>query len=357
MLCLSKFKGSGGMRSRCIGAGLAGLLLLVSCGGGTQVERFVPTRVLVFGDENSVIDDSDDAAPGDRAGNGRKYTVNAFNTDTPPAPDCRLNPIWIQTLVGLWGLVLPQCNPNGVVTASRIHAQAGAEVAQLAAQITAAGAFGSKDLATVFIGANDIFSLYGLYPGTGEDELKAQAQARATTLAVQIARIVKAGGKVVFLTLPDLGSTPYAVKQNAAHPGEDRAGLLSRLTTAFNTRLRTEISSPSSASFIDGHQGVQVLADELFRSVVNVVNTSPSSATYLNASVAICDPALAASVTLASGVIKCTSSTLITATSTPALASGGTVANYLWAGDKHLSPGGHSVLGSTAANRTNANPL
>jgi outer membrane lipase/esterase len=342
---------NGGVRARCVGAGLAVLLLLAACGGGTQVERFVPTRMLVFGDENSVIDDSDVATPGDRTANGRKYTVNGFTAATPPAPDCRLNPIWIQYMIGLWGLVLPQCNPNGVAAPSRIHAQAGAGVDNLAAQITAAGALGAKDLATVFVGANDIFTLYGQYTGANEVALIAQARVQATTLAAQIARIVKTGSKVVFVTVPELGSTPFAVKENAAHPDQDRAGVLNRLTIAFNTRLRTEVSSPSSASFIDGHQGVQVLADELFRSIVNVVNTTPSSASYLNASVAICDPALAVSV------INCTSSTLITATSTPALATGGTVANYIWADDKHLSPGGHAALGATAANRTNANPL
>jgi outer membrane lipase/esterase len=340
-----------GVRARGVAAGLVLLLLLAACGGGTQVERFVPTRMLVFGDESSVIDDSDVAAPGDRTANGRKHTVNGLTSATPPLPDCSLNPIWTQYLLGLWGLTVPQCNPRGLATSSRIYAQAGAGVGDLAAQIDAAGAMGDKDISTVLAGANDIFALYAQYPGVGEDVLIAQARARAVTLAAQIARIVKAGSKVVFVTLPDLGATPFAAKQNAAF-NQDRAGVLSRLTTAFNTRLRTEVSSPSSASFIDGHQGVQVLADELFRTIVNIVNTAPSSSTYLNASVGLCDPALAASV------LDCTGSTLLTATSTPvALASGGSVSNYLWADDKHLSPGGHAALGSAAANRTNSNPL
>jgi hypothetical protein len=340
-----------GVRARGAAAGLVLLLLLAACGGGTQVERFVPTRLLVFGDENSVIDDSDVATPGDRTANGRKHTVNGLTSATPPLPDCGLNPIWTQYLIGMWGLTVPQCNPRGVATTSRIFAQAGAGVDDLAAQIDAAGAMGGKDISTVFAGANDIFALYAQYPGVGEDALIAQARARATTLAAQIARIVRAGSKVVFVTLPDLGATPFAAKQNAAFPGQDRSGLLRRLTTAFNSRLRTDVSSPSSASFIDGHQGVQVLADELFRTIVNTVNTAPSSSTYLNASVGVCDPALAASV------LDCTGSTILTATSTPALAGGGSVSNYLWADDKHLSPGGHAALGSTAANRTNSNPL
>jgi outer membrane lipase/esterase len=323
-------------------------LLLAACGGGTQVEKFVPGRMLVFGDETSVIDDTV------TAGNGRKYTVNGFGTDGV-TPDCRVNGVWIQYLASVWGIVFPQCNPTAAATTSRIYAANGAKVGDLAAQITAAGTLGNKDLTTVMVGINDIIDLYAQYPGSDENSLKAQAQTRATALAAQIKRITETGAKVVFVTIPELGFSPFAQQENTAHPGEDRAAVLSRLSAAFNARLRTAVSTSSSPSFIDGHQGVQVLGDELFRAIAASVGVSGSA--FLNASVGICD------ATKAVNVIDCNNSTdlavntLITAASTPALVTGGTASNYLWADALRLSPAGHSSLGQTAANRTNANPL
>ena len=320
-------------------------LLLAACGGGTQVEKFVPSRVLVFGDETSVIDDSV------TAGNGRKYTVNGFGTDGV-TPDCRVNAVWVQYLAGLWGIVFPQCNPTAAATTSRIYAANGAMVGDLATQITAAGAMGSKDLTTVLVGVNDIVELYAQYPASSEAALKAQAESRATALAAQIKRITATGAKVVFVTIPELGYSPFAKIEDTNHAGEDRVGLLTRLSAAFNARLRTAVSTSSSPSFIDGHQGVQVLGDELFRAIAASAGLSGSA--YFNASVGICD------ATKAPNVIDCNNSTdpavstLITA---PALVTGGTAFNYVWADGLHLSPGGHGTLGTTAANRTNANPL
>ena len=40
-------------------AALAGAAALASCGGGEQVVKFAPTRLIAFGDEASVIEDVD----------------------------------------------------------------------------------------------------------------------------------------------------------------------------------------------------------------------------------------------------------------------------------------------------------
>ena len=50
--------------------------LLASCGGGTQLVPFDAQRVLVFGDETSVI-----------TAVGKKYTVNALLADARTAAD------------------------------------------------------------------------------------------------------------------------------------------------------------------------------------------------------------------------------------------------------------------------------
>jgi outer membrane lipase/esterase len=308
--------------------------LLASCGGSTQVERFVPTRVLAFGDESSVIE-----------ADGRKYTVNALKADLV-TPECAANLLWVQIVAGHYGLVFPQCAGSAVAPASRILAAKDARVADLAAQITQAGAMSASDLATVFIGSNDIIALYGLYPARSQDALVADAEAQAVVLARQIRSIVDKGAKVAFATLPDLGGSPFALAEEAKFPGTGRAAVLSALTTRFNSKLRTSISNGNSGSFVDGHQGAQVLADELMLSIRKTVDTAPSSATYLNYATAVCDPAL-------DGTTQCSTETLLPA----AKAAGGNAFNYLWADSRRLSAGGHSSLGSLAVTRINANPL
>lgn len=330
---MSKLKFAG--RAKHVVAAVVVLLLLGACGGGTQVEKFVATRVLAFGDETSAIDES-----GGYTANGRKYSVNGFGADAVTL-DCRVNANWVQYVAGLWGLVFPQCNPTAVTATSRIYATAGAKVADIEAQITAAGAMGSKDLATVLVGANDLFDLYVASPNVAN---RGAAQTLAIQLAAQISRIVKTGAKVVFVTVPDLGQTPYALQENAAHLGENRAGVLTDLSAKFNAQLRTAISNSKSPSFVGGHQGVQVLADELFQAVVTQVATAPSATAYLNVSTPICTTA---------AVIDCTTNTLLPA----ATAAGGNAYNYLWADAKHLSAGGQATLGNSARARTVANPL
>ena len=313
------------------------LAVLAACGGGSQVERFVPARMIALGDENNLIE-----------ADGSKYTVNALTTATPAAPDCTVNLLWIQIVAGQYGLRFPRCLSGAASTSSGIYASNLAKVSDLPAQIAAAGPLGATDLVSVFVGANDIFDLYAGCNGCDVTALLARAGAAGTALAAQLAAITKQGAKVVFLTIPELGSTPYARDQEALHPGA--AALLTNLTVAFNTKLRTGVSNQNSPSFIDGHQGVQVLADDLFRPIVAAGSTTTG---YLNVVDGICNKLLAATV------LQCNTNTLLLGdgTTTPVLTAGGTPGNYLWADDKHLSPGGHSTLGSTAAARVNANPL
>ena len=309
---------------------------LAACGGGDQVERFTPNRLTALGDENSLIE-----------ADGRKYTANGFDTAVPPALDCTVNPIWIQYVAGLWGIRFAQCAAGAASTAGRIFAANGAKVADLAAQIAAAGTLGEKDIVTVYVGTNDLLDIYTQFTGANEPALIALAQNAGTALATQIYNITQTGAKVVFLTVPELGLTPYARAQEQI--GAGRAALLTRLTVAFNTKLRTGVSGSNSPTFIDGHQGVQVLADDLIRSLVTQAGTTTTA--FVNVSDGICDGALAATL------LACTTNTLLTTTSTPVLTAGGTAGNYLWADATHLSPGGHASLGTTAANRINANPL
>src|SRR4051794_7480576 len=93
-------------RALAVGSGVLVALWLASCGGGDQVEKFVPNRVIAFGDETSVMDDTLNP------GNGRKYSVNGTVSTTDQTIDCRKNPLWIQYVASNYGLVFPQCNPQ-----------------------------------------------------------------------------------------------------------------------------------------------------------------------------------------------------------------------------------------------------
>ena len=310
--------------------GLLASAMLASCGGGTQVERFAPTRVVAFGDESSVINVD-----------GSKWTVNGVvdATASPPgAIDCKTNPIWVQYLAVAYGLVFPQCNPDAVVApVSRIYAAPNAKVADIAAQIDlsiAASAFAAKDLVTVLAGANDILAEYAKFPGVDAATLQANLFGAGGALAVQVNRIADAGGKVLISTVPDMGLTPYAIAEHAANTDTDRAALLTSLTERFNAGLRTKIEN-------DGRKIGLLLTDELVQAIVK----SPSaSGGFVNVTSAACSVALP----------SCTTLTLVTDPITTLLASGDT---WLWADDRHLSAGGQKGLGGLAATRAVSNPF
>jgi hypothetical protein len=307
---------------------LGSAALLASCGGGTQVEPFQPTRVLAFGDENSVI-----------TADGRKYTVNGLKTDANGVKtlDCEINGIWVQRLAIGFGLVFPECNPAGVTDPrSRIYAQAGTKVADLAAQVDqhlATDTFSGKDLVTLFAGQNDVLEQYAQYPNVPSDQLLSAVYQAGLALAAQVSRIAASGGKVLVSTVPDLAYSPFAIAENTNTGDTSRGALLGQLVARFNEGLRVGIAKES------GEQVAIMLTDELVQAMAKF---PVSYGGMTNVTAAVCDPALAVTVDL------CTTDTLI---------SGGDGLRYLWADDKHLSNNGHIYLGNLAATRTRANPF
>lgn len=300
---------------------LAAMTLIAGCGGGTgQIEPFAPTRILSFGDEASVITSA-----------GRKYTINAV--DDAGALVCANNPIWVQSLATLFGMVFPECNPSNVAApAGKIYAQVGAKVAQVATQVDAhfaTSGFGSKDLVSIMAGANDVLELYALYPAQGESSLLAQVGERGKALADQVNRIANAGGKVIVVTLPDLGLSPFALAEKVAKPDTDRARLLTALTTEFNTQMRLRLIN-------DGRMIGLVLGDEMSQAIVKY----PGAFAYENVTEAAC----ASTAPLP----DCTSKTLVT---------NGNGDTWLWASGTMLSPAGQARLGSLAQNRARNNPF
>jgi len=308
-----------------IGAALTALAL-VSCGGGQAVEKFVPTRILAFGDESSFMD-----------ANGLKYSVNALKADG--TIDCKANPIWVQGLAAAYGLVFPQCNPDAVAApASQILATVDATSGNVKDQIdlfvTNGGSFGGKDLATVLAGARDILDQYALIKAGTTTEAQAIPilEQAGTALAAQVNRIGLAGGKVLIATVPDMGLTPFAV-----NAGTTDAALLTRLTSRFNSKLRVGLIN-------DGHMTGLLLVDEAVQSIVK----NPGASGYIVVDTAVCAVALP----------NCTTATLVpnrtNADGSVTIASGDT---WLWSDATHFSAGGQKTLGSIALSRAQGNPF
>lgn len=306
----------------------AAALLLASCGGGDPVVEFRPTRMIVFGDEDSLL-----------TAEGRKYTVNALSTDsaTPGALDCSTNLLWFQRLAADYGLVFTQCNPNGLENlGSLIYAAPNATVADLAEQVAehlALDTFVPKDLVTLMAGRNDVLELYRQYPASGAPELLQAAGDAGRALAAQVTRIAGAGGKVLVSTVPDLGYSPFAIKENTDTGDATRAAFLSQLVARFNEGLRLGIQNET------GDRVALMLTDELVQSMAKF---PANYGGMTDVTTAVCDPAKAPGVSL------CTTDTLVT---------DGNAFRWLWADDTHLSPNGHAYIGALASSRVRTNPF
>ncbi|MGK2899598.1 MAG: SGNH/GDSL hydrolase family protein [Burkholderiaceae bacterium] len=308
-----------------VGAGaLAVAALLASCGGGSQAETFRPSRVIAFGDEFSVINP-----------NGSKYTVNALAAGSTTQFDCGSNPIWIQVLAVSYGLVFPQCPGTGsTVPVSRIYAANGATVADLTAQIDGhlnnGGGFANGDLVTVLVGANDVVAQFQQYPALGEDQLAANLAAAGTALAQQVNRLAGYGAKVLIVTVPDMGLTPFAGDRSAGSTNSNPA-LLTRLSTKFNDALLANILN-------DGHKIGLVQLDQYLKGADTATINGNSGYPYTNTTLVACAVALP----------NCSTGMLVQAAVS---------ANWLWADNRHLSATGQASLGSLALSRAQNNPF
>lgn len=309
--------------------------LLTSCGGGTQIESFVPQRVIAFGDEASLIE-ADPAYPGQ----GRKYTVNtvAFDSTTnlPKSPIeriCAGSQIWVQQLAYSYGFAFPECATPGYQVNGVMYAQAGATVAQLISQVDTylAGNVASSDLVTVMLGVNDIIAAYE----NGADANSAVEYA-GDAVGAQVVRITDRGAKVIVSTVPDMSFSPYAT----AHPGS--AATLKTLSETFNRRLRLKLQEVR-----DGGRAVGlVLADEMVLSMV----LYPGAFGLVNTTESIC-----AAPGAPGAVPNCDLSNLDTQGTTKTTTNYGY--DWLWADDTHLGANAQSRLGSLAVSRARNNPF
>lgn len=310
--------------------------LLVSCGGdGTPVNSFRPTRLIALGDETSVINPAD----------GSKYTVNAVKSDKVTI-DCAANPIWVQSLASVYGLVFPECNPQALpAPPSRIWARNGALVADLADQIgnqVNSGGFASDDLVTVLVGTHDIETQFLRYPAVDEGTLRDNLQRAGADLAAQVNAIAELGAKVLVSTAPDLGRSPFAGDRSAGSTNVS-PGVLSRLSTAFNDGLLGKLTN-------DGRKIGLVQLDAYVQQVdsVRIAGGGSFFNTTLGACLASAPPPVCTTELLGTDAAAIPPPTVVST------ASGVT---WLWADALHLSAGGQAGLGAMAITRAQNNPF
>lgn len=306
---------------RALAAALLGASLLTACGGGTsQVNAFQPDRLLAFGDELSYM-----------TSGGLKYTVNSLGTDN--TVDCTLTPIWVQFLASHYNKVFSQCIGTVIgADASALQlAAVNARVDDVATQVSnylSGAGFQSNDLVTVAVGMHDVLDQYALYDGTNEADLAAALTIKGQLLAQQVNTIVGTGAKVLVSTVPDMGLTPFAINEKN-NVGDDRPGLLTRLTDDFNKSMRLALIN-------DGSKIGLLLADDLSRAMVRV----PAAYALTDVVTPICTTALP----------NCTTATVESAAS-------GKTAAYLWADDLHPGTAFQQQLGNQAVSRVTTLPF
>lgn len=313
--------------ARAFGAAVIGATLLAACGGGTtQVDRFVPERVLSFGDELSRLEDT-----------GAKYSVNALTTTAPITIDCTTSPLWMQYMASTsYAKVFAEC--KGTATTPNVsafrYAVTNARVDDVVATLKAridSGDIKNTDLVTVMVGMYDIIDQYALYDGSNEAALIATLTAQGQKLAAQVNAVTGTGARVLVSTIHDLSLSPWALKEKA-DVGDDRPALLSRMVDAFNKSMRLDLIN-------DGSKIGLLLADDLSRAMVRV----PSAYGLGDVITPACLEANWNSAT-------CTTATVITAAKDK-------TATYLWADQIHPAANFHLYLGQQAVSRLSNLPF
>ena len=189
------------------------------------------------------------------------------------------------------------------------------------------GGWISAPVQSAFGNPVNFIEIYQRFPGESADALTALAAERGAQLARAVNRLVELGAKVIISDVPNVGLTPYALKERALHTDTDRAALLTRLTTAFNQQLGVTI-------LLDGRFIGLVQADLQFRAIAQ----SPGGYGFVNVTEGVCTVALP----------LCRDDTLVP--------DGGAFV-YLWADDTRMSSVGQSQLATLAIDRASRNPF
>jgi outer membrane lipase/esterase len=308
-----------------LGVALLGAALLASCGGGEQEETFRASRIVTFGDENTLI-----------RPDGTQYTVN--NTTTAGVVPCVAGPIWVQYVAAEYGLSFGECSNLPARASAVMKAAKESKVADVAAAVAAFNASATPmkagDLTTLMVGTYDVLEISAATPAPTADQLAVMTTAafeRGRALGSVVLAVAGTGAKVLFTTIPNLGITPQGLRNPTT------ANALTELSKAFNNGLSDRVSEEPSGG---GHLGAVLEVDQLIaKYAVNYSALYPNFTNYVDAA---CNNA---GVPYAVDDLPgCT--TVVNANST-----------YLWSGSTQFGLITHGQLGSDAVARLLANPL
>jgi hypothetical protein len=325
------------------GLTLSGLLALAACGGSvSRVEPFVPTHLVSFGDELSVVTAS-----------GTKYSINVFATNATTGAqlttyNCLSAPLWNQVLAASFGFAYSEC-PNGATTFNaKLMAAEKATVADVVTQVANyrqnVRAFDSKTLVTLMVGMYDIKNAFEAYELAGStaaalNTAKDQLAASGIRLGLLVNDITAEGrgGRVVYTTVPDIGYSPYAIAKGVASQQ-----VLHDLTRIFNDKFELTVTN-------DGRYAGLVFptAETTLRNMADLTITSLTD---------VSTPACKSTAVLPT----CDTKTLtdsVAATDGSGTISDGSTSTRLWADALRPGPAWHAVVGSNANIRARANPF
>jgi len=304
-------------------------VVLASCGGNvSRSEPYVPDRLVSFGDELSLIEET---SANDH--NGRKYTVNAVDSTNTAVLACSSNPIWSQYVAAGYGFKYAQCNPNNEVPKAVSYAELNATVDMVATQVATYNVgFNNQTLVTLMIGTRDVLDAYeSVKSGTPLADALALMEAKGTQVGALITQLVNngAGARVLFALVPDVSYSPYAVSEEALVAG--RQAMLRSLVKKFNDTAMLKMPGNGRwAALVGTENPVASYAEQFFKGVTNG---------YTDVTHAGCTVALPG----------CTTATLDTSSSTSPV--------FLWADSTHIAASVHSTIGAAAFNRAQNNPF
>lgn len=332
-------------RGRNLIAPVALAALLAACGGSvSRVEPFQPEKLVVFGDELSLLISS---TTGATAPVGYKYSINALTTNSSTGAttlDCASNPVWTQVVASSFGLQFAACGATSATATAQMNAGIDATVDQVVQQVgtyrAQGGTFNSKTLVTVQAGLHDIVSAYeAVKAGTLTDSAAVtQVEAKAVTLANLINDIANSDGRVLYLTVYSLRFAPYWTVQSSTD--QTRTANIDHLTQRFNNTLRKTVNN-------NGYTTGLVLAD----STINSMHDAPKPG--INYS--LDDVSAAACVSTVPPL--CTTATIATDNTANPSRTVATSWNYLWADDRWPGPAAHGIIGANAVSRARNNPF
>lgn len=197
------------------------------------------------------------------------------------------------------------------------------------------GAFGNSDIVFVMAGANDVFTqagMVGVVPGFTASSAVMGIQTAATELATQINTNILAKGAthVVVINVPDIASTPQVTSIANPVTKAQTAGLIDLLVTTYNSTLKTGVPDSASVLNVDAYTASK---DEV---------ANPSKYLLSNVTATACNLDYPANLLATSGVPGSGSSLGCNSTNLNGTAQ--STSRYLFADKVHPTPYGHLLF-------------